>query len=308
MKTGEKLNIILQISGLTQEKLAHKWGVSFATINSWVNGRSVPREGSSKRIDAFYFELTKQTKIPKSGLLAKRQIIEDNQKKIKRPLNLILTRPDLNDEFVLTLTYNTNRIEGSTLTEPETAAVLFDNISLANKNIIELMEVKNHQMVLKSLLEHLLKDKKIDEAFILGLHRDLMHGIRQDAGLYRNHGVRIVGSNVPTANYLKVPALMKEIIKQINVKRKDAIGHVAQIHSRFEQIHPFSDGNGRIGRLLIHAMLLKQNLPPAVIKQEKKRAYIKCLNESQLKGEFDNLESFIADAVMMGFDIIEKAL
>ena len=133
-----------------------------------------------------------------------------------------------------------------------------------------------------------------------------MNSIREDAGAYRNQGVRILGANIPTANYLKVPALLKELIKNINAPVRDIIAHVSEIHGRFEQIHPFSDGNGRIGRLLMQVMLLRKNFPPALILQEKKPLYIKYLNKFQMTGDSSLLQDFISDAVMSGFAVLER--
>src|SRR4030042_2582247 len=130
------------------------------------------------------------------------------------------------------------------------------------------------------------------------LHSTLMNSIRSDAGVYRNHGVRIMGTNIPTANYLKIPVLMKKLVKDINASKGDFIEHLEDIHSRFEQIHPFSDGNGRIGRLLIHAMLLKKNLPPAIIEQKKKRFYNNCLRKAQLGNDFIPLENLLCDSII----------
>jgi Fic family protein len=133
-----------------------------------------------------------------------------------------------------------------------------------------------------------------------------MNGIRDDAGFFRNHGVRIVGANVPTANYLKLPELMSELIKDINEPTKDIVALASNIHARFEAIHPFADGNGRIGRLIMIAMLLRKNFAPAVIKQEIKRQYYNYLNKAQLKSEFSQLEDFICEAVLKGFNIIKR--
>ena len=305
MKASRKLQFIQRVAGLTQEKLAHKLGVSFPTINSWINEKSVPRKKALDRIDEFYKELTGQKIIKADILGAKKAALITKSSKHKNILASILKRSDIHDQFVLSLTYNTNRIEGSTLTEDETAAVLFDNKSLPNRTLIEQMEAKNHQAALQYLFNHLSNSNKITQTLILKLHSILMNGIRDDAGIYRNHGVRIVGSNVSTSNYLKIPSLMKDLSRNISLHKKDIIAHVSLIHSRFEQIHPFSDGNGRIGRLLIHAMLLNRNFPPAVIHENKKRLYIKYLNKSQLENEFSLLEDFICDAVLDGFSIMK---
>ncbi len=99
---------------------------------------------------------------------------------------------------------------------------------------------------------------------------------------------------------------MKKLFKDINGRRKDIIAKTADIHSRFEQIHPFSDGNGRIGRLLIQAMLLENNFPPAMILQKNKQFYMRYLNKSQQTGDSSLLEDFLCDAILAGIDIIER--
>jgi Fic family protein len=186
---------------------------------------------------------------------------------------------------------------------------LFQNVTIPNRSLIEHLEVKNHQTALQYLFHHMETGPgNIDEALVLSLHRMLMNSIRPDAGSYRQHSVRIVGADVPTANYLKVPDLMGRLFEDINTTVEDAIKQIAGIHSRFEQIHPFSDGNGRIGRLLIHAMALAKNLPPAIIRQENKRFYYSYLNKAQQTQNEDLslLENFICDALLEGFGILER--
>lgn len=305
MKPDQKIAIIKQASQLTQEKLAAQLGVSFPTLNSWINGKSIPRKKVQQKIDALYAKLTGQWVIPSDALEAKKQLIVQRAQKLPNVLKKILCRKDLYDEFVLSLTYNSNRIEGSTLTEPETAAILFENAALSDKSIIEHLEVKNHQAALQYLFRHLTEGKGVDEALILKLHAMLMNGIQQDAGQYRRHAVRIVGTHVPTANYLKIPHLMSQLAKDFEKQYRDALAQIAQIHSQFEQIHPFSDGNGRVGRLLMHAMLLQKGLPPALIRQEHRRFYILYLNKSQLENNFSLLEDFLCDAILEAYHLLE---
>ncbi len=307
MTAKDKLTIIKDFSGFTQEDLAKKLGVSFVTLNSWINGKSKPRRKAEENINELYSIQTGSNEILEDPLVAKKQIILNRVKNHKNTLGEIVENSDIYDQLLLSLTYHSNKIEGSTLTEDETKAVMFDNISLPNKNIIEQLEVKNHQAALKYLFKNLLSPSfKITEDFILRLHGILMNGIKNDAGSYRNHGVRIIGTYVPTANYLKIPELMKKLLEDINRKNSDALSHVASLHSRFEQIHPFSDGNGRIGRLLMHAMLLIENLPPAVVEQKKKRSYNSCLKKAQLNEDFIPLEDLICDSVIQGLKILER--
>ena len=307
MTVKDKLKIIQSVSGMTQDKLAKKFGVSFATLNSWINGKSKPRAQAEQNIDKFYFIYTGQKEIFEDPLKAKKQIILDKSKKYENILKEITQSPDIYDQFLLSLTYHSNKIEGSTLTEAETKGIMFDNIALPNKSIIEQLEVKNHQTALQYLFEYLSSaSPKINEALILKLHSILMNSIKSDAGFYRKHNVRIVGTYVPTANYLKVPVMMKQVAKNINNRKSDIVAYIAEIHSRFEQIHPFSDGNGRTGRLLMHAMLIENKLPPAVVRQEKKRLYNHCLKRAQMKKDFIPLQDFLCDSIIQGFKILER--
>lgn len=306
MKISEKLKIIQKLTEKTQSQIAEKIGVSFVTFNSWINERSIPRKKKEDKINEIYLEITGQKIIPDEFLTAKEKILEKESLSHDNIINEILNNSDIKDNFILKLTYHTNKIEGSTLSEAETASIIFDNISISNKTIIEQLEAKNHQAAIIYMFNFISQRKRIDENFILKLHSILMNGIITNAGLYRNHNVRIVGSNLPTANYISIPNLMSKLILEINSKEKNIISLSSRIHSNFEQIHPFSDGNGRIGRILLSAMLLKKNYPPAIIKQEEKQYYYTYLNNSQMKGDYNQLENFICEGIFSGFDILKR--
>ena len=305
MSIPEKLLIIQDLSKLSQTELARLLGVSFPSLNSWINGKSQPRAGKIASIDKLYQKYSGLDVIGPDAISAKKLIIDKKRKKYKNLVNFILERADIYDQLLLSFTYNTNSIEGSTLTENETAAIIFEGITIKNKNMVEHLEAKNHQLAFNYIFERMDIGVNIDEIYILKLHEILMHGIKNDAGVYRNHGVRIVGSNVPTANYLKIPDRMKELVKMINSDTKDIVSLVALVHSTFEQIHPFSDGNGRVGRLIMASILIRNNYAPAVIKKQKKSLYYKCLQKSQLENENTMLEEFICDAIIAGFGFLE---
>ena len=302
----QKLQFIQKISGLNQERLAARLGVTFAALNRWINGKAMPRPKAQEKIDDLYQELSGEKQIPKTVLEAKKKFVLQKRRKHRAILRTIVSNPDIRDQFYLSLTYHSNRIEGSSLSENETAAILFQNASLPNKTLTEQLEAKNHQAALAYLFEHVIERRPLNETFILKMHGILMNAVRSDAGAYRNHAVRIMGTYIPTANYVKIPPLMKNLVKDIMVKVADSIAHIARIHSQFEQIHPFADGNGRIGRLLMHAMALTVNLPPIVILQEKRQPYITYLNKAQMKGDASLLEDFISDAILEGFRILER--
>lgn len=307
MTNRQKLEIIKKILGLTQTKLAERLGVSFVAFNSWWTNKSIPRPRMQAAIEELFLEVTGQKIIPASQLINKKRVLSQKSSEHKNIIVEILDNPDVRDQFILKLTYHSNRIEGSTLTEPDTAAILFDNAALPNKSLTEQLEAKNHQTALNYLFDHIVKKGKIDESLALKLHSILMNGVRSDAGLYRRHAVRITGVNLPTANYMRVPDLMPSVFAEMAKINKDIINLSAMVHSRFEQIHPFSDGNGRIGRLLMNAILLKVNLAPAIIRQEQKQLYYTYLYKAQTKNDYSQLEDFLCDAVMDGFKILERA-
>jgi len=302
----QKLEIIQQRLGLTQTALAHKLGVSFVALHNWRTGKAQPRARKQAAIDELYLEVTGQKIIPTEQLAAKKQSLQRKASVHRDIVAEILDNPDIRDQLILTLTYNSNSIEGNTLTEPDTAAVLFDNVALPHKTLTEQLEAKNHQAALSYLFSHLREGHVIDEALILRLHAILMNGIRPDAGAYRSHAVRIPGVHLPTANYVKIPELMPAVVALAAQHTSDVMAACALVHSRFEQIHPFSDGNGRIGRLLMNAMLLQAQHAPAILRQDRKRLYYTFLYKAQTAGDHSQLEDFLCDAVAEGFAIVER--
>ncbi len=302
MNVPEKLQVLQDISGKTQTQLASELVVSFAAFNNWWTGKAVPRRDAETRINKLLSSYGVRTEDQNSIFEVKKNLISDLSKKNKNILQKILSRKDLIDELSLQITYNSNAIEGSTLSIADTASVIFDKKTLGNKTLNEQLEAKNHDRAFRYLLEALSKKQPVKELLAKELHTILMAGIRDDAGRYRTHPVRITGSFVPTANYLKVPILMKELFAQ--KKSNDYLKDSAHFHADFEKIHPFSDGNGRVGRLLLIGMLLAKNTPPAIIKRKKRPEYYKALQQAQLKEQYEAIELFICNAVLDGYKII----
>jgi len=173
--------------------------------------------------------------------------------------------------------------------------------------MIEHLEAKNHQTALNFVFNSVFKRRTINDNFVLKIHSILMNGIIPNAGQYRRHGVRIVVVNLATTNYLKISNLLQDLLSGINSKNNvDMISLSTRVHSKFEQIHPFSDGNGRVSRLLMLAMLLSANYAPAIIKQQKKRLYYTYLYKAQTKGDYSQLEYYICDAIIDGFKILDR--
>lgn len=311
MTYSQKLERLLKITGKTQTELAQLLQVSFVTLNTWLHSKSLPRKSALEKIDLLYQEYTGVSEVTDSELNTKKEKIAQYKKQFPKPLQYILQRQDVYETFVLELTYHTNSIEGSTFTEPEVRAVIFDGVTIPDKTVVEHQEAKNHQAAFGNLLQWLTthkQPKQITEELLKKLHAILMNGIRTDAGNYRRHGVRMVGSHVPTTNYLRIDSRMQDFMKSVQAKSgEDVVTHIAKIHAQFEQIHPFADGNGRVGRLLMHAQALQHGLPPILIKQEKKQAYYTYLQKAQLEEKYIFLESFIYDGLLESYALLEAS-
>ena len=134
MTIKQKLETIQKMSGLTQTKIADKLRVSFVAFNNWWNEKSVPRVKMQTAIDELFLEMTGQKIIPFNQLIAKKQFLNKKSYEHRNIVAEILNNPDIRDQLILKLTYHSNSIEGSTLTEPDTAAVIIDNVALTNKS------------------------------------------------------------------------------------------------------------------------------------------------------------------------------
>lgn len=303
MKYPEQLKAILKSSGWTQEELARHLGVSFATLNSWVNCRSKPRKNALEAISILYFQILGTDDLDIRHLEELLDKVED----LTIRTTQITKNKEILDKLILYLTYNTNVIEGSTMTLNDTRAVLFENKNLTNRSQLEQAEARNHRAALLWLLSELQnKNFKIDGELIKALHLRLMNGIIEDAGLYRNHSVRISGTRVTVANYLKVSELVRELSTNINttIDRRDVVKTISVTHAAFEKIHPFSDGNGRVGRLLMLAQALKANLVPPLVLKERRRAYYKYLELAQIHENSMPLQLFVAESMITTMDLL----
>ena len=290
-----QLEKTLSASGWSQEQLASELSVSFPALNAWLNKRAVPRAKAQVRIHELYLSIVGSSSISDTDL------IQAKEEAKRYPLNArqIISNQNMLDKLTLHLTYHTNTIEGSTMTLTDVENVIFDNKVLSNRTAIEQLEAKNHQAALNWLLDQVAEAKGafvITEEIILGIHLRLMNGIVSDAGQYRKHAVRIMGAHVPLANWQSIPKLITELTNH-DEDSEHVVTLLAKIHAIFEKIHPFSDGNGRTGRLLMLAQALNAGIAPPIVLKERRRAYYKYLELAQTKEEYKPLELFIAESI-----------
>lgn len=292
----QQLQSILKASGWSQERLARELGVSFPTINAWLNQRSLPRSKAVTRIEHLYLQTLGSDVIDEEQLLE----VKKAASKLKYNVESLLANKVSLDTLTLYLTYHTNTIEGSTMTLSDVEDVIFDHKVLSNRTAVEQTEARNHQAALYWLLDKLAADGRnfnISEQLILDLHVRLMNGIIGNAGQYRNHSVRIMGTHITLSNWQKVPQLVQQLTVKLTNTPIDPIRSLAETHAAFEKIHPFSDGNGRTGRLLLLAQALSSGLTPPLVLKERRAAYYKYLEIAQTTDNHKPLEFFIAEAI-----------
>jgi Fic family protein len=221
-----------------------------------------------------------------------------------RPLpQAVLKR--LKSELSIEWTYNSNAIEGNTLSLKETRMVLEHGITIKGKNLREHFEVKNHEKAI-FYVESLAKPKyKLSENDIFDIHQLVLENIESEfAGRYRNGQVRILGANFIPPNYLKISKLIKELIKSTNSNpdKLNIVELISRFHHQFVWIHPFFDGNGRTARLLMNLLFMKYGFPPAIILKNNREQYYRALNLAN-NGNYNSFILLIAQALERTLDL-----
>lgn len=211
----------------------------------------------------------------------------------KRPLPLELTK-SLRDAINLEWTYNSNSIEGNTLTLKETKVVL-EGITIGGKSIREHLEVINHEsaiLYLECLVEY---ENDITEWNIKSLHQLILKGIDDNnAGKYRTGNVFISGASHIPPEHIRVPELMEKLI--INYEKWQEYHPIirsALLHGELVKIHPFIDGNGRTARLVMNMDLMKSGYVPVIIKKESRLKYYEVLDKACVTGDYTDFIKFV---------------
>ena len=200
-------------------------------------------------------------------------------------LEFILNNNDYLEDLITRSTYHSNAIEGSTLTYAETYAILYNDNSfkIGGKEPREIYEAINHKKALELVFKNLKNNDEFNEGFIKKLNETINRDIKDTEG-YRTVQVFIRGSeHIPPAPE-KIPNLMNYFIYNYNHDEQNIFYKLAKYHIEFEKIHPFEDGNGRTGRLLLNYELIKNNLPPVVISKDDRVKYFEFLKNDEIIG------------------------
>jgi Fic family protein len=227
-----------------------------------------------------------------------------------RPFKPALIK-NLDDWLRIELTYNSNAIEGNTLSRMETKLIVEDGITSSGKSVVEHQEAINHAKAFDYVVSLISQKQKIGfEKVILNIHSLILNKINDAyAGRFRDVPVRIQGSAAILPNFMKVPEEMDMFVKQLERKSNLSIPEVACLaHYELVRIHPFIDGNGRCARLLMNYILLKNNFAPALIKKEERKTYLSAVEEYNVFGRPEKYDSYMFKTIERGLDEYLKIL
>ena len=210
--------------------------------------------------------------------------------------------------------YNSNKMEGSTLTRGETELILRGitvgkksiQDALGGRDLGDILVAQNHSDAIE-LVKKLAFDKTsyITEKNIKDIHGIVMKGVIVSAGEYRNYDLKVMGAGFTPPPFYNISKNMKEFVEMLN-KNPDELLPIelaAQVHYDFVWIHPFEDGNGRMSRLLLNLILVRNGYPFAVIQSVDKKKYLKTLRQMDVKYEFEAFLTFIARCIEQTLDL-----
>ena len=287
---------------MTVKQAAGKWGISDRRVRILCSEGKIPgvtREGRSWLIPV-------DARKPKDGRFKTAEsllkIIDRKKKALdsRRPLTAGEAER-LTEEFVVEYTYNSNAIEGNTLTLRETDMVL-RGLTIDQKPLKDHMEAVGHKEAFDFVRE-LVKDRvPLSVNVIKQIHYLVLADKRDDRGVYRRVPVRIMGAkHEPVQPYLIQPK-MEQLLEAYRNSSEHIIPRLARFHIEFEGIHPFIDGNGRAGRLLVNLELMKAGYPPIDIKFADRIAYYNAFDEYHVKHKLDTMEKLFAGYVNVRLD------
>ena len=283
---GEKIKLYRENKKMTQLEIAEILGVKPTTISKYESGALEPNIESLKKLAELF-----ETSI--DGLLKENDfdISSINILEVLREQKSMKLKGNLYHNTQITFAYNTNHIEGSKLTEDQTRYIYETNTLLAEKDSItdldDILETANHFKLVDYMLD--IADKKLTEKMIKEFHKILKEGTsdnRKDwfeVGEYKKLSNAVGG--IKTTEPKNVERDMKKLLERYESLKQITINDIIEFHAKFEKIHPFQDGNGRIGRIIAFKECLKNNIVPFIILDKDKLFYYRGLNQYQLNKE-----------------------
>lgn len=293
---------------ITVKQVAEKWGLSERRIRvlctqGKINGAYQEGRGWKIPVDALK---------PADGRYKSKESILsiiDNKKKeldIRRPLTEGEVER-LNEEFVVEYTYNSNAIEGNTLSLRETDLVL-RGLTIDKKPLKDHMEAVGHKEAFDYVKELVKDNIPLSENIIKQIHCLVLANKKEDRGVYRRIPVRIMGAAYEPVQPYLIQSKMEQLLIDFKNSNEHIVTKLARFHIEFETIHPFIDGNGRTGRLLVNLELMKAGYPPIDIKYMDRLAYYNAFDEYHVKHNLSAMENLFAKYINERLDKYLKIL
>lgn len=288
---------------MSVKQAAEIWGISDRRVRDLASQGKIAgavRQGRLWKIPA-------DARKPTDGRYKKAEsllpIIDDKLAKLStlRPLSAGEVER-LNEEFTVEYTYNSNAIEGNTLTLRETDLVL-RGLTIDQKPLKDHMEAIGHREAFQYVQTLVTENHPLTEQVIKDIHYLVLSDKKDDRGVYRKVPVRIMGAaNEPAQPYMIRP-MMEQLLVDYAKSDEHMITKMARFHIKFESIHPFIDGNGRTGRLLVNLELMKAGFPPIDIKFTDRLAYYQAFDEYHAKGSLAAMENLFAQYINERLDM-----
>ena len=297
---GDKIKLYRENKKMTQNEIANIPDVSPATVSKYESGALEPNIESLKRL-AELFEISIDELL--NDQEDKFDISKINVLDILREQKEMKLKGNLYHRTQVSFAYNTNHIEGSTLTEDqtryifETNTILFEGDTIAK--VDDILETANHFKLVDYMLD--VADKKLTEKLIKEFHKILKDGTSDSRVEWFNVGeykqrANTIGSGIKTTSPNNVEKEMSKLIDWYNSLKQITINEIIEFHYRFESIHPFQDGNGRIGRIIMFKECLKNNIIPFIIFDKDKLFYYRGLKE------YKNEKGYLVDTCLNAQD------
>lgn len=296
---------------ITVTQLAEKWGISPRRVRSLcASGKidGVIREGRRYMIPTEAEKPLDKRKLPNKSRKGKfaEILTEIDRKKLTLDRMRPLTAGEaqrLREEFMIDLTYNSNAIEGNTLTLKETAMVL-EGMTIDRKPLKDHLEAVGHRDAFLYIEEIAQKKTILRDTEIKAIHSLVLMNRPEDRGVYRRIPVTIAGAYTEPAQPYLIEPRLTELLSE-NEKRKRTmhpIERIAIFHLEFEGIHPFIDGNGRTGRLILNLELVRSGYPAVNIKFTDRKRYYDAFDTFYRDGRPDEMILLVAEYVSEHLD------
>jgi filamentation induced by cAMP protein fic len=279
---------------ITAKQAAEKWGISDRRVRILCSQGKISGAYQQGRAWKIPYDATKPSDERYKNKESLIPILEDKLKVLKKRRPLTEGELErLNEEFLTEYTYNSNAIEGNTLTLRETDMVL-RGLTIDKKSLKEHLEVIGHKEAFDYVKQLVSENAEISEKLIKDIHYLVLADKKDDRGVYRRIPVRIMGAaHEPVQPYLIIPK-MEELLEEYKNSKEDIVTKLARFHIEFEDIHPFIDGNGRTGRLLINLELMKAGYPPIDIKFSDRLKYYEAFDEYHMKHNISAMADMFA--------------